>query len=164
MRCCHWKESRRRLLSSWRKDSMTKELDMNKYSKLFVSEARESLRISNDAMLQLENDPENRELLDLVFRNCHTIKGMAGMMNMKIVMDTAHAIEDLLSAIRDGRLKPTGQVAEAVYDGLDALEGMVAAVEGGKELPPNQLILDELQAILSGVHETPEKKKKEPTP
>ena len=136
---------------------MAKELDMNKYSKLFVSESRESLRISNDAMLQLENDPENKELVDQVFRSCHTIKGMAGMMNLKEVADTAHAIEDVLSAIRDGRTKPTGQVAEAIFDGLDALDAMVTAVEGAKEAPANQAIIEKLHAALSGTHEIIEK-------
>jgi two-component system chemotaxis sensor kinase CheA len=138
---------------------LAKELDMNKYSKLFVSEARESLKVSNDAMLQLENDPENQDLVDQVFRNCHTIKGMAGMMNMKAVADTAHAIEDVLSAIRDGRLKPTGQVSEAIFDGLDALEAMVAAVEESKEVPANQAILDELVSVLKGAKETAQPKK-----
>jgi two-component system chemotaxis sensor kinase CheA len=137
---------------------MAKELDMNKYSKLFVTETRESIRISNDAMLQLENDPGNKELVDLVFRNCHTIKGMAGMMNMKVVMDTAHAIEDVLAAVRDGRLAPTGPVAEAVFDGLDALEGMVAAVEGGKEFPDNKSIISELQSVITSAHEAAKKK------
>lgn len=150
---------------------MAKELDMKKYARLFVSEARESLRISNEAMLQLENDPQNQDLVDQVFRNCHTIKGMAGMMNMKAVADTAHAIEDVLSAVRDGSLKPTGRVAEAIFKGLDALEAMVAAVEGAKDMPPNQAILDELHQALTGAKrvEEPkkepvaEKPKKEPT-
>jgi two-component system, chemotaxis family, sensor kinase CheA len=145
-----------------RRDEMAKELDMKKYSRLFVTEARESLRISNDAMLQLENDPGNKELVDLVFRNCHTIKGMAGMMNMKVVMDTAHAVEDVLAAVRDGKLTPTGQVAEAVFDGLDALEGMVAAVEGGKEFPDNKSILSELQSVVAKAQEVSQKKKVEP--
>jgi two-component system chemotaxis sensor kinase CheA len=132
---------------------------MNKYSRLFVSEARESLKVSNDAMVQLENDPGNRDLVDQVFRNCHTIKGMAGMMNMKAVADTAHAIEDVLSAIRDGKLKPTGRVAEAIFDGLDALEVMVGAVEESREVPANQAILDELVSVLKGAKETAKPKR-----
>jgi two-component system chemotaxis sensor kinase CheA len=127
---------------------MSKELDMNKYSKLFVSEARESLRIANDAMVQLESEPENREFVDMVFRSCHTMKGMAGMMNMKTIADTAHAIEDVLSAVRDGRIAPTGIVAEAIFSGLDALEAMVADVEASKESTFNQALIDQLKAAL----------------
>jgi two-component system chemotaxis sensor kinase CheA len=144
---------------------MANEIDMNKYSRLFVSEARESLRIANDAMVQLEAEPENRELVDTVFRSCHTIKGMAGMMNMKAVADTAHAVEDVLSAIRDGKLSPTGPIAEAIFSGLDGLEAMVADVEASKEATVNQTLLDRLHAALAGApkvvpkEKEPEKKK-----
>jgi len=141
---------------------MAKELDMNKYSKLFVTEARESLRIANDAMVQLESDPQNREFVDTVFRSCHTIKGMAGMMNMKAVADTAHAIEDVLSAVRDGKIAPTGPVSEAIFAGLDALEVMVADVEASRESQLNQALIDQLQAALAAVpKETPKAKEPE---
>ena len=137
---------------------MAKELDMNKYSKLFVTEARESLRVSNEAMVALEENPGNSELLDQVFRNCHTIKGMAGMMNMQTVADTAHAVEDVLAAIRDGKLSPTGEVSEAIFKGLDALESMVAAVESAKEIVRDQALIDALHALVSrGVEPAPKK-------
>ncbi len=128
---------------------MPKELDMNKYSKLFVTEARESLRVSNEAMLALEDDPGNSELLDKVFRNCHTIKGMAGMMNMQAVADTAHAIEDVLSQVREGRLSPTGEVSETLFKGLDTLDAMVSAIEGGKEVIRDQTLIDSLHGLLA---------------
>jgi len=131
---------------------------MNKYSKLFVTEARESLRVSNEAMVALEEDPDNSELLDQVFRNCHSIKGMAGMMNMQAVADTAHAIEDVLSAVREGRLRPTGEVAEGIFKGLDALDSMVSAVEGAKEVVRDQGLIDSLHALLDALAQPAHKK------
>ena len=83
--------------------TMAKEFDLNKYSKLFVTEAREYLRTLNDSMVELEKRPEDKELIDQMFRACHTIKGMASMMNLASVTDTAHALEDVLGAIRDGQ-------------------------------------------------------------
>ena len=131
---------------------------MNKYSKLFVTEARESLRVSNEAMLALEEDPGNSNLLDTVFRNCHSIKGMAGMMNMQALTDTAHAIEDVLSAAREGKLIPTGQVSETIFKGLDTLDSMVSAVEGGKEVVRDQELIDELHALLAARQKAAPKK------
>jgi len=128
---------------------MAKEFDMSKYSKLFVSEAREALKVSSDALLKLEADPGNRELVDLVFRNCHTIKGMASMMNLKSTADTAHAIEDVLAAVRDGRLEPKGDVADLLFKSLDALDGMVTAVEGGQEPSQDMALVDALRGLLS---------------
>ena len=142
---------------------MTKELDMNKYSKLFVTEARESLRVSNEAMLALEEEPGNSELLDKVFRNCHTIKGMAGMMNMQVIADTAHAIEDVLSVVREGKLSPTGEVSEAIFEGLDALDSMVSCVEGSKEVVQKPGLIDKLHALLSQAPHPAVKKEPKPT-
>lgn len=139
---------------------MPKELDMNKYRKLFVSESREFLRQMNDSMVQLEERPGDRELVDQMFRACHSIKGMAGMMNMKTVQDTAHALEDVLGAVRDGRLEPTGRVAEAVYKGLDALDAMVLAVEGGREVPDATPLVNELRASIYAPGTSPVKKEK----
>jgi two-component system chemotaxis sensor kinase CheA len=141
---------------------MAKELDMKKYARLFVTESREFLRVANDAMVGLEKEPENRELVDQIFRSCHTIKGMAGMMNMQPVADTAHAIEDVLSAIREGKLKPTGAVAEAIFHGLDVLDMMVSAVEGSKEIQFDKGLMDQLKKVLSEASQAAPEKKEAP--
>ncbi len=139
---------------------MTKELDMTKYSKLFVSEARESLRVMSDSMLELEKDPNNKEMIDQVFRACHSIKGMAGMMNMKVITDTTHELEDVLSAVRDGRIQPTGDAAETIFGCIDALDAMVSAVENSTPVTENLELIERLKAMLSGLPRPPQVKKK----
>lgn len=132
---------------------MTKDFDIAKYSKLFVTEARESLRVMNDSMLQLEKEPGNKDLVDQVFRACHTIKGMAGMMNMKSITETAHTLEDILACVRDDKLEPKDNVADAIFKGMDALEAMVLAVEGGHDVPENKQLLDDLTKVIKSVKE-----------
>jgi len=139
---------------------MTKELDMTKYSKLFVSEARESLRVMTDSMLILEKDPKNKEMIDQVFRACHSIKGMAGMMNMKVITDTAHELEDVLSAIREDRIQPTGEAAEAIFSCIDALDAMVLAVESSSPVNEDSELIGQLKAIQSKAPKPPPVKKK----
>ena len=142
---------------------MPKEFDIKKYSKLFVSEAREALKVSNDAMLELEKDPSRKDLVDQIFRNCHTIKGMAGMMNIETVTDTAHAIEDILAAVRDGRLEPRGNIIEGLFKGLDALEAMVTSVEKSELIPEDPKLIIALQGLMSeSTTPAPEKKKDAP--
>jgi len=143
---------------------LPKELDMNKYRKLFVSESREFLRQMNDSMVQLEEKPGDRELVDQMFRACHSIKGMAGMMNMKTVQETAHALEDVLGSVRDGRTEPTGDVAEAIYKGLDALEAMVQTIESEQEVPDAASLTAELRGVISQTEPKPSKKEKAPEP
>jgi two-component system chemotaxis sensor kinase CheA len=141
---------------------LAKDIDMNKYSKLFVSESRESLRIMNDALLELEKNPENKELVDRIFRSAHTIKGMAGMMNFKAVVETAHAIEDVLGWIRDGRLQLKENVVETIFTGFDTLDAMVVAVEASAEIRENPELIQHLRGLLSGAGERATPKKKTP--
>lgn len=141
---------------------MAKDIDLNKYSKLFVSESRESLRVMNDALLELEKNPENKELVDRIFRSAHTIKGMAGMMNFKAVVETAHAIEDVLGWIRDGRLQLKENVVETIFTGFDTLDAMVIAVEASAEIRENPELIQHLRGLLSGAGERASPKKKTP--
>ena len=141
---------------------MAKDIDLNKYSKLFVSESRESLRIMNDALLELEKNPESKELVDRLFRSAHTIKGMAGMMNFKAVVETAHAIEDVLGGIRDGRLKLKENVVETIFTAFDTLDAMVIAVEASAEIRENPGLIQQLRGLLSGASERRTPKKKTP--
>ncbi|MCX6657130.1 MAG: chemotaxis protein CheA [Euryarchaeota archaeon] len=141
---------------------MAKDIDLNKYSKLFVSESRESLRVMNDALLELEKNPENKELVDRIFRSAHTIKGMAGMMNFRAVVETAHAIEDVLGCIRDSRLQLKENVVETIFAGFDTLDAMVVAVEASAEIRENPELIEQLRGLVSGASGRATPKKKTP--
>jgi two-component system chemotaxis sensor kinase CheA len=138
--------------------TVPKEIDLNKYSKLFVNEAREYLRSLNKAMIELEGNPTDKEQVEVMFRACHTIKGMAGMMNLKAITDTAHALEDLLNAVRNDIVEPTDDVAEVIFRGLDALDGMVAAVEKSQTANEAPELVDELREIATGKKKRKRKK------
>lgn len=136
---------------------MPKEFDLSKYTKLFVTESREYLRTLNEAMLELESDHGKKDLVDQMFRACHTMKGMAGMMNMPAVSELSHALEDVLAAVRDGKIVPEGEVAETMFEGFDALEGMVNSVEKGDPIQPAERLVERLRNL-------PEKAKKAAAP
>lgn len=121
------------------------DVDLEKYKRLFVTEAREYLRELNEAMVELEADPSDMAKVDEMFRACHTMKGMAGMMDIEAVTEAAHALEDLLNALRTGRVEPTGEVAEAIFAGLDALEGMVGTVSRSEEVRSIPGLVDRLR-------------------
>jgi two-component system chemotaxis sensor kinase CheA len=139
---------------------LTKEIDITKYSKLFVSEARESLRIMSDSMLELEKNPSDKERIDQVFRACHSIKGMAAMMSMKEIADTTHALEDVLSAVREGTVEPTDDVAQTIFNCIDTLDSMVSAVESSTPINEDHVLIEQLKAVLSGIPKKPPIKKK----
>jgi two-component system chemotaxis sensor kinase CheA len=139
---------------------VAKEFDLNKYSKLFVTEAREYLRTLNDSMVELEKRPEDKELIDTMFRACHTVKGMASMMNLLAVTETAHALEDVLGAVRDGKLSVTGEVAEGMFAGLDGLETLVSQVEHTLDVKEVPGLVEKLRGLIAKPRE-PKKKKAE---
>jgi two-component system chemotaxis sensor kinase CheA len=143
---------------------MPAEIDLAKYSKLFVNESREYLRSMNEAMVELEGKPGDKELVEAMFRACHTIKGMAGMMNFRVITETAHALEDLLNALRNDSVDQTEDVAEAIFRGIDALEGMVASVERSEEIGEIPGLIADLRGIASGTRAKKPAKKKRKKP
>lgn len=141
---------------------MSDEIDLAKYTKLFVSEAREYLRSLNEAMVELESRPEDMAMIEVMFRACHTVKGMAGMMGQVPISETAHALEDLLNAMRNHEVEATGEVAEMVFHSLDALEGMIASVERSEEVVEVPGLKDDLRTAAKGAPHKKQRKRGAP--
>ncbi len=103
-------------------------MDMSKYQELFLSESKEHLRRMSQLTIALEQDPSNREGIDELFREAHSIKGMAASMGYENTAALAHHLEDFLDAFRK-----TGAVPEAAVDrllaGIDLLEALLADIE-----------------------------------
>lgn len=101
------------------------EIDLSKYSDVFKSETREYLARLNQDIIDLEKAPGERKVLDAIFRNFHTIKGMAGTMDYGLMETVAHALEDLLALIRSGSLKVTGELIDTMLEGTDRIEQLL---------------------------------------
>ena len=74
----------------------------------FISEAAEQIEAIETLLLELEEQPDNRDLLDSLFRCAHTVKGSAGIFGLNRVVEFTHHVETLLDKMRDGAiaLKP----------------------------------------------------------
>ncbi|WP_248627326.1 chemotaxis protein CheA [Natroniella acetigena] len=97
-------------------------MDMNDFQELYASESREHLDILNDALLTLENDPENMEMINESFRAAHTLKGMAGTMGFERVSRLAHAMENILDLLRNGEIEVNTEVINLLFRSIDTLE------------------------------------------
>jgi len=73
--------------------------------KLFMTETEELLLDMEDALLSLESDTENIELINQLFRAMHTIKGAAGIFNYNAIVDFTHPIETTIDRVRKNELK-----------------------------------------------------------
>lgn len=102
-------------------------MDMSKYKTMFVNEAQESLSQMDVAAAQLQRTPGNSELTDQLFRQAHSVKGMAASMGYDEIAELAHSVEDLMSSFRDGDREPDKPVLTLLIEGIDVLSLQVDA-------------------------------------
>jgi two-component system chemotaxis sensor kinase CheA len=126
----------------------------------FVLESREHLAAIENRSLALEQDPKNAEAINSIFRAFHTIKGLAGFLELDAVREVSHNVETALDLARNGKLSITSHVIDVVLasadylktcvDGLDArLHGQaaVAATDNTRLIERvRSLLTDEPQA------------------
>ncbi|ADD06441.1 taxis sensor histidine kinase CheA [Natrialba magadii ATCC 43099] len=101
---------------------------MSDATSTFVQESQEDIQKLNNALLDLEDDPEGSDAIETVFRVAHNLKGNFGVMGYTTASNLAHAIEDLLDCIRDGELEVTPERMDLIFNGVDHLAQMVAEI------------------------------------
>ncbi len=95
----------------------------------FITESTDLIQKAEEALLTLENDPEDTEAVGRVFRAFHTVKGTAGFLDLALIAELGHHAETLLSRVRDGEIRYSGGYADLSLQALDAIKGLVADVE-----------------------------------
>ena len=108
-------------------------MDVSQYMGMFLEESMENLQTLNEALLDLEQNPDNIDRLNEIFRVAHTIKGMAATMGFSTIAELTHKMEDVLSKFREGKLFVTRNVVTVLFDCLDTLERMVSNIEVGND-------------------------------
>ena len=99
--------------------------------KLFLDETLEMLEVLEEEIIKLEEEGEDKELLQDMFRLAHTVKGCAGTIGHNRMSDLAHSMEDVFSRIRDGELMPDQTLVNILLDTLDALRSLAVEVTPG---------------------------------
>ncbi|HET7865223.1 MAG TPA: chemotaxis protein CheA [Burkholderiaceae bacterium] len=95
----------------------------------FISEAHEQIESVEQLLLQLEQAPDDRELLDALFRCAHTVKGSAGIFGLDRVVAFTHHVETLLDQLREGRLALTPALSTLLLESNDQVRILVAAAQ-----------------------------------
>lgn len=117
----------------------------------FLVESREILEALSEQLVDLEQRPDDGELLNAVFRGFHTIKGGAGFLNLQSLVEICHRTEDLFNLLRQGDISVTPELMDAVLQSLDVVNSMFGELEEGRELsPPPQELLERLVALAAG--------------
>src|SRR6476646_6979084 len=80
----------------------------------FILESREHLATVESQSMVLEQNPADAEAIHAIFRGFHTIKGLAGFLELASIQETAHEVETLLDKARNGQMKITPNVIDVV--------------------------------------------------
>ena len=97
-------------------------MDVNQYLGIFLDESREHLESLNTQIMNLEQNPEDADTINEIFRAAHSLKGMAGTMGFKRMQRLTHDMENVFSEIRNGKMSVTPDLVDIVFKCLDAIE------------------------------------------
>jgi two-component system chemotaxis sensor kinase CheA len=123
-------------------------MDTSQYMSMFLEESMDNLQTLNDSLLQLEQEPNDIDKLNEIFRVAHTIKGMAATMGFNLMAELTHKMEDVLSEFRNGQLKVDQKVVTVLFKCLDTLEQMVNNISDGTDVEVAiEDIIKELESI-----------------
>jgi two-component system chemotaxis sensor kinase CheA len=124
----------------------------------FLIESNENLNRLDSEIIELEQRPQDKQLLASVFRTIHTIKGTCGFLGFPLLERIAHQAESLLSLLRSGERQLSGRLVALILECLDAIRKILASIEAtGKEGPDEyQGLVERLAAaVKSPLEETP---------
>jgi two-component system, chemotaxis family, sensor kinase CheA len=97
----------------------------------FLAESEEGLAVMEQALVQMESNPSDPELLHTIFRVAHSIKGNATSLQLTELAGFAHVVEDLLDVFREQQLQPTADLISLLLKAVDELRAMVSAAQTG---------------------------------
>ena len=100
----------------------------------FLVEAGEILEQLNEQLVDLEQKPEDVELLNAIFRGFHTVKGGAGFLQIDNLVNICHVTENLFDSLRKGELSVSADLMDVVLQVLDVVNEMFVQVRAGDEV------------------------------
>ncbi|MBZ4663112.1 MAG: chemotaxis protein CheA [Caloramator sp.] len=133
-------------------------MDMSQYLDVFLEESSENLQTLNQNILELEKDPENKDIINSIFRVAHTLKGMAGSMGFTDIAELTHKMENVLDKFRNDILKVDSNIINVLFKCLDTLEIMINNIRDGND---EKINIDNLIKELENVGESKKEQKDE---
>ncbi len=120
--------------------------EMDENLSIFISEGNELLEDMESALLDLENNTDDEESINRVFRAAHTIKGNAGLFGYDQIIDFTHIVESLLVEVRNGVIPISSELVSLLMRSKDIISAMMNYLIGKEEVDQNDL--DETTKLL----------------
>ncbi len=130
-------------------------MDVSQYLEIFIDEKNEHLQDLSQHLMVLEEEPENADTINEIFRAAHSLKGMAGTMGYKRMQHLTHIMENVFSEIRNGKMTVTSELVDILFDCLDALQAYLDNIQqtADEGTDDNEPIIARLNAFLESGNE-----------
>jgi len=113
---------------------------MDELTSVFIQECREQLAEMEAGLLRLEQNPDDHDTINGVFRAAHTIKGGAGVVECDFIVAFTHLVENLLDALRNGEIAVSGTISTLLLECCDQMGSLVDVLAAQTPQPsPEQL-------------------------
>ena len=121
--------------------------DMREIFDEFMLEAEEILENLDQELVELENDPSDKELLNKIFRGMHTLKGGAGFLGLESIIELAHKIESIFDKLRNDEMSLDSDKMDIILEGIDTLKNAIVTLKEEHEIPEKEDIADILNKL-----------------
>jgi two-component system chemotaxis sensor kinase CheA len=117
----------------------------------FLIEAGEILELLQEQLVALENNPDDSDLLNAIFRGFHTVKGGAGFLSLKPMVDVCHEAENTFDLLRTRKRGVNAELMDIILQAVDAINTMFAQTQQGQQQEPaDSGLLANLKLLSSG--------------
>ncbi|MEJ6951509.1 chemotaxis protein CheA [Natronospora cellulosivora (SeqCode)] len=121
----------------------------SQYLQMFFDESAEYLQQLNENVLLLEENPQDEEIINSVFRAAHSVKGMSATMGFTRLTDLTHKMENILSKVRNKEMQINEKLIDVLFAGLDYIKDLVDDIKNnGEELTDINNYLIRLENVL----------------
>ena len=126
-------------------------MDVGQYLEIFIDESSEHIQTLSDCIMTLEQEPDNKDTINEVFRAAHSLKGMAGTMGFKRMQHLTHDMENVFQEVRSDRIKVDSAMIDLLFKCLDAIDKYVENIKQTSDegTEDNELIIKELNDFIA---------------
>lgn len=127
-------------------------MDVSQYLEIFIDETSEHIQSLSDNIMALESEPDNKDVVNEIFRAAHSLKGMAGTMGFKRMQHMTHDMENVFQEVRNDAISVNSDLIDLLFQCLDAIEGYLEIIKETSDegTNDNEAIIQKLNGFLDG--------------
>lgn len=122
--------------------------------KEFIIESNEHLAELEESLNRILEEPQNKEVLNQIFRSIHSIKGSANYIGLLKLGDFLHILEGCLERVRQGKIEISREIIDVLFSGKDAIDSLLSDLSSsGEELTDTSRVIDRIKSVFESSDE-----------